>query len=98
MDKPKGVLAMILVDGRVGATATDFDTFTVYRGEGGVLESQKIRARAAVGCELVKTYGGPIMDRLISDDESKQLAYDIFCGRKPGFTYVEQLIGYEEDA
>ena len=96
-DTPKGVLAIILVDGRVAVTATDFDRFTLYgTSDDKICEAQKKRAMAAVGKKLIEEYGGPIMSRLIDADEAKQIAYDIFCGRRQGFEYREELIGYEE--
>lgn len=95
MASPKGVLAMIIVDGRVGAIATDFDRFTLYgTSDDKVCEAQKKRAMKAVGKELIKQYGGPVIARLIDDDEATQMAYDIFCGRRQGFEYREELIGY----
>jgi len=95
-ESPKGVLAMIIVDGRVGATAVDFDTFTLYgRSQDKIIEAQKKRAMKQVGRKLLEEYGGPIINRLIDDDEATQIAYDIFCGRKKGFEYREELIGYE---
>lgn len=96
MSNPKGVLAMIIVDGRVGAIAADFDHFTIYgNSDDKIQQAQSKRAMKAVGKELIKRYGGTFMSRLIEDEGAAQIAYDIFCGRRQGFEYREELIGYD---
>ncbi len=94
-DTPKGVIAIILVDGRVGATATSFATSAP--GYDKLLTGQKRYAMQKVGQELLKNYGGPVLLRLFNAEEASDFAYDIFCGRKQGFEYKEELIGYDED-
>lgn len=90
---PKGVVAMIIIDGKVGPVATDFEQWTP--GGFKLLESQKRRAMAEVGRKLIEKWGGPVISRLIDSDECKQIAYDIFCGRRPGFEYREEIIGHD---
>ena len=92
---PKGVLAIILVDGRFAVSATSFATSAP--GYDNLLRGQKRYAMTKVGQELLKQYGGPVISRLFTAEEATDIAYDIFCGRKNGFEYKEELIGYDTE-
>jgi hypothetical protein len=84
---PQGLVGMILVDGRIVATATDFD----QSKPGGfkLIDAQRRRIRYALGKKLIENYGGSVMSRLFDSEECYDLINEIERGYKPGFSYHE---------
>jgi NADPH-dependent 2,4-dienoyl-CoA reductase/sulfur reductase-like enzyme len=88
---PQGLVGMILIDGRVAVTATDFDQSKP--GGFDLIKAQRRRLRYTLGRKLIETYDGTIMSRLFDSEEDFDIICNIISGYKPGFEYQEIQIG-----
>lgn len=94
-DKIQGVIAHLIIDGQLRITVTDFDGSEA--GGFSKLKRQQSRVKAKMGREFVERYGGPVMVRAVSPDDSLEIIYKVFTGGIAGFEYVETLVGYDEE-
>ena len=95
VDTPQGVIAHLIIDGQLRITVTDFDESEANGFS--KLKRQQSRVKAKLGRQFIERYGGPVMLRAISSDDSMDIIYKIFTGGIPGFEYLETLIGYDEN-